>query len=114
MGKGETDSALGLSVLCGSSLVEILGFLEIKDIFAILLRVNKWTHLRILEENFVFLWKLVRMLNIPVSFEASDLPFRENIIAIIKRTYSILRNPDMIDLEPFAYSTDGGTYSNSQ
>lgn len=111
MGKDELQ-ALGRAVMSDYTLVQILGYLSIKEIFTLLIRLNKKTYHRIKEENYICFWKLIWSLNIPSTFEASDLAIRENIIEVIKRTYTLIKKNEIKEIVPFAYFTDGGSYQN--
>lgn len=78
-------------MLLGNELPRILGFLDLRDILTVLARVSKSAHSKVKEENYVFFKKFIWILNIPSSFESSDLAIRENIFDILKRTYQTIR-----------------------
>lgn len=61
-----------------------MGYLELKEILGVLIRVNKGTHDFIKEENYVFFKKLMRTFNITPSYELSDLAARENVFDVLK------------------------------
>lgn len=112
MGKDFEILSLGEEVLLGKSLPLILGYLDIKDILSIMIRLNKRSHSKIQEENYVFFKKLIRMLNITSTFESSDLAIRENIFEVLKRAFSAIKQNELKVILPFAYFTDAGTYAN--
>jgi len=112
MGKDNEGVSLGEEVLLGKSLPQILGFLDLTDILTILVWVNKWAHSKVKDENYVFFKKFIWMLNIPSSFESSDLAIRENIFDVLKWSLALIKKNELKEINPFAFYTDGGSYSN--
>lgn len=91
MGKDDWDQEAGALVLTSYSLVQIMGYLELKEILGVLVWLNKKTSAIIKEENYVFFKKLLRTFNIPSTYELSDLPIRENIFEVFKRAVTNIR-----------------------
>jgi hypothetical protein len=103
----------GADVLRGLPLIEMMGFLDLSEILLRLCLINRRTYDTIRQENYSFFLKLLSTFNIPVSFERSDLAAREDIFEVFKRAMLASRSSDSVDLQPFAYFTDGGTYGNT-
>lgn len=105
--------SVGALVLRDLPLVELMGFLDLSEILLRLCLINRRTYDTIRQENYSFFLKLLRTFNIPVSFERSDLAVREDIFEVFKRALMASRSRDSVDLQPFAYFTDGGTYGST-
>ena len=59
MGKDFDGISLGEEVIFGKSLPQILGFLDLRDILTVLIRLNKKAHSKVKEENYVFFKKFI-------------------------------------------------------
>lgn len=95
MGKDFEGLSLGEEVLLGKSLPFILGFLDIKDILTVIIRLNKSSHSKVKEENYVFFKKLIRMLNITSTYESSDLAIWENIFEVLKWAIGAIKKSEL-------------------
>jgi hypothetical protein len=92
-------------------LVEIIDCLDLQTLVKLKL-LSKSVKEAIERENYFLFQKFREFLNIPTTFDSSDLPSKENIADIFKTVLAAIKS-EPNGLSPFAFYTDGGVDTNS-
>lgn len=90
--------------------VELIRMLEIQDIMK-MRWLSKGIRDSIDSENYQLFQKMRDFLFIPSTFDSSDLVSKENIFQVFRKVIET-KKEEPIDLNPFAYYTDGGVDTN--
>ena len=76
------------------------------------MKLNKATHAIICSENYTLFKQLLTYLNITHRERRSDILMRVEIFEFIKKMVELAnrKKTDPVNVDPFAYYTDGGSY----
>ena len=90
----------------------ILKYLELRDIFKFILPLSKEARKIVEEQNYIMFKKLLEEFNLHSRLKRADTPARADMISVIKECLKVKKGKSEVNLEPYGFSTDGGTYNN--
>eukprot|EP00347_Sterkiella_histriomuscorum_P004146 403361578 len=92
-------------------LVQLLKYLEIKDILLKFLPLNKLTKQLVQQQNYVMFKHFLKQMHMSNRLKRSTIPAHTNLLQLIQENFSRRINHFSENLLPYAFQTDGGTYN---
>lgn len=88
----------------------VLKYVDLPDVMKSFTRLSRVSRELILSENYIIYKHFLRTFNLNDRLKRADIPAKCDIIQLIKENASIKTSQNQVNLYPFCFYTDGGTY----
>ena len=111
MKDSETQKKISRPQLPPSVFVVIMKYMSLGDLMKSIMLLNKEIRDAVITQNYILFKQLLRFFNMHKRMKRGNIPPKQEIIAYIKNNVLASKVGVEMNLEPFCYATNGGTYS---
>lgn len=88
----------------------VLKYVDLPEVMRSLARLSRGSRELILAENYILYKHFLHTFTLSDRLKRADIPAKCDIIHLIKENVTIRASQSQVDLNPFCFYTDGGTY----